>query len=230
MRILLMPILLTFPSLSDTYIHNSVITNSTIGSNIPIEQSSGILSTKSITPRGEFHKIDIRVPANVRVEQSSKRAIRLKMEKKFIDNVEFRVSNGTLTVTTIGSINSRSKIEIIIPMDSIDALRVSTTAKVILNRVSSNYFDLSAFGTSKVIFRSGDIGTLSLHSGGTSRVDLSRVHIKNAKIVSKGTSRTKIDVSDNLTVKLSGISKVRYSGNPQIRKSISGLGKLIKTR
>jgi hypothetical protein len=225
-----MPILLTFPALSDTYIHNSVITNSTIGSNIPIAQSSGILSTKSITPREEFNKIDIKIPANVRIKHSLRKAITLKMEKDFIDNVQFKVSNGTLKISTTGNINSRSKIEIVIATNSMDALRVSTTAKVIVDRVSSNYFDLLTFGTSKVTFHSGDIGTLSLQSGGTSRVNLSGVHIKNAKIVSKGTSRTKIDVSDNLTVKLSGISKVRYSGNPQIRKSISGLGKLIKIR
>ena len=229
MRILLIPLLLTFPALSDTYIHNSIITNSTIGSNIQ-GQSSGILSTKSITPKGTFTKINIKIPANVRVKQSSQGAVTLKMEKDFINNVQFKVSNGTLNISTTGSINTSSKIDIVINTKSIDALSVSTTAKVIVEGFDSNYFNLSAFGTSKVTFRSGDIETLSLQSGGTSRVDLSQIHIKNAKIVSKGTSRTKIDVSDSLTVQLSGISKVRYSGNPQINKSISGLGKLIKTR
>ena len=142
MRILLMPILLIFPALSDTYINNSVITNSTIGSNIPMVQGSGILSTKNITPRGKFDKIDIKIPANIKIEQSSQRAITLKMEKDFIDNVQFRVSNGLLSIGTVGSINSRSKIEIVISTESLESLSVSSTANVKVDGFSSNHFDL----------------------------------------------------------------------------------------
>ncbi len=230
MRILLIPILLTLHSLSDTYIHNSTITNSTIGSNISIKQGSGVLSTKHIVPRERFNKIDIEIPADVVIQQSLQKAITLKMEKDFIDNVSFKVSNHTLNITTKGNINSNSKIDITISTEQLNALVVSSTANVTVEGFDSKSFELSTSGTSKVTFLSGDIESLSLESRGTSRIDLEQIRVKRAKIVSGGTSQTKIDVSDNLTVRLSGISKVRYSGNPQVNQKLSGLGKLIKTR
>ena len=107
---------------------------------------------------------------------------------------------------------------------------VSATANVTVDGFSSKSFKLSTSGTSKVTFLSGDIENLSLESRGTSKINLEKIQVKKAKIVSKGTSQTKINVSDNLTVRLSGISKVRYSGNPKVNQSLSGLAKLIKTR
>ncbi|SFV63441.1 hypothetical protein MNB_SV-12-383 [hydrothermal vent metagenome] len=230
MRILFIPILLTLPSLSDTYIHNSIITNSTVGSNISMQQGSGILATKNVMLRGEFNKINIKIPADITIHQSSKKAITLKMEKDFIDNVLFEVNNSTLNIGTKGSINSRLKIEIVVSTASINALSVSSTADVTVDGFSVKSFELFSAGTSKVTFLSGDIGTLSLQSKGTSQINLEQIQVKRAKIVSQGTSRTNINVSDNLTVKLSGISKVEYSGNPKITQKLSGLGKLIKAK
>ena len=229
MRTLLIPLLLTFPALSDTYIHNSMITNSVIGSNIISHSNdTGLLLTKDIELQKNFNSIKINLPAKVEIRYAPKKSFMITMEKIFINNISIKTHNNRLEVKTIGSINSRFKINIIINTPSLEILDVSSTAEVLLNDFHIEDFKLFTSGTSKVTFVSGKIKNLFLNSKGTSKIYLEKIDIKNATIVSKGTSKTWIKVSNNLDVDLSNIAKVMYKGKPTIQKSLVGLGKLMK--
>jgi hypothetical protein len=243
MRTVLIPLLLTLPALSETYIHNSTISNSIIGSNISqsnnnriinnnVSQSnnSSLLSTKNIDLIHNFNSIKINLPAKVEIRYSSKKSIRINMEKRFIKNISTEVYNNRLEIGTQGSINTNFKINILINTPSLEVLDVSSTAEVVLNNFNIKNFKLLTSGTSKVTFLSGGIQNFSLNSKGTSKINLETIDIKNATIESTGTSKTKIKVEDTLSVKLSNISKVMYIGNPTIKKRLIGLGKLIKIK
>jgi len=239
MRTILIPLLLTFPALSDTYIHNSTISNSIIGSNISQSNhivgnnvyqtnNSSLLSTKNIDLNNNFNSIQINLPAKIEIRYSSKRSIRINMEKRFINNISTRIHNNRLKIDTQGSINTRFKINIVINTPSLEILDVKSTAEVVLNNFNISNFKLSTSGTSKVTFLSGRIQNFYLNSQGTSKINLEAIDIKNATIVSTGTSKTKIKVEETLNVNLSNIAKVMYLGNPTIKKRLIGLGKLIK--
>ena len=232
MRFLLIPILLTSSAFPDTYIKNSVIRNSIIGDNLShtqqTEQSSASSTTKHVIPHGKFSKIEIKFPAKLRIEQSSKPDIKLKMDKNFIDNILFKVYNDTLHIYTDSSINTRLQTEIVVHTQLLNMLTIGGTTYADIQGFNSTNFKLRASGTSKVTFSSGSITNLTLNSEGTSKINLEQIRVKYASIISKGTSKTTINVSEDLNVNLSGISKVRYFGNPKIQKRIKGLGKLIK--
>jgi len=231
MRTLLIPLLLTLPALSDTYIHNSTISNSIIGSNISnttSSRSSGTLSTKTVHLGKIFNSIAINLPANITIHHSPKQSMTITMEKKFLKNISTSINNNQLNIATIGSINTRSKINITINMPLLSGLDVRSTAKVTVNNFNINSFKLSTAGTSRVTFLSGRVQNFFLNSSGTSKISLEAIDVKNATIVSKGTSKTRIKVDHKLNVDLSNIAKVMYIGNPIINKKLTGLGKLIK--
>jgi len=230
MRLLLIPILLTSSAFSDTYIQNSTISNSIIGDNFSTttQQISTVSITKHIKLNKKFSRINIRFPVKVVVKQSSNSDVILKIDKKFIDNVSFKVYNDTLHVDTHGSINTNIATEIVIHTKLLDMLTVGGTTRASIEGFYSTNFNLRTSGTSRVTFLSGGIENFFLNSRGTSQISLENIETKNATIVSKGTSKTTINVSNNLNVKLRGISKVKYFGNPKIQKNIKNLGKLIK--
>ncbi len=229
MRLLLIPILLTSSILSDTYIKNSVISNSIIGDNFSsIDRSSSTFGSKHIRPRAKFSGIEIKFPAKLTVVKSSTPNIKLKMDKKFIDNILFKVYNDTLHIYTDSSINTNLKTEIIVQTESLNMLKVGGTTAVDIKGFTLQNFKLFVSGTAKVTFLSGSINHLFLQSEGTSRISLEKIYVKRARVVSKGTSKITINVNETLNVNLSGISKVKYFGNPTIQKRIKGLGKLIK--
>jgi hypothetical protein len=199
-----------------------------IGSNVSYSNNTGTLSTKNINLQKHFNAININLPAKVEIKYSSKRSISITMEKKFIDNISTSVSNNILEIHSINSIHSRFNINITINTPSLEMLEVRSTAKVVLNNFNLQNFKLSTAGTSNVTFLSGEIQNFFLNSEGTSKINLEAIDIKNATIVSRGISKTRIKVTNNLNVELSNIAKVMYYGNPTIKKSLIGLGKLIK--
>ena len=229
MRFLLIPILLTSSAFSDTYIQNSTISNSIIGDNFSTtQQRSSISTTKSIKLNKSFSKVNIGFSAKIIIKKSSKSDAILKIDKKFIDNISFKVYNDTLHIDTHGSIHTAIQTEIIIHSELLDMLTVGGTTRASIEGFHSANFNLRTSGTARVTFLSGGIENFFLNSRGTSQISLENINVQNATIVSKGTSKTTINVSNNLNVKLRGISKVKYFGNPKIQKNIKNLGKLIK--
>lgn len=229
MRLLLIPILLTSSALCDTYIKNSIISNSIIGDNLSSSyQTSGTSISKNIKLNAKFSKVEIKFPAKVTIKQSSKTDVTLKIDKNFMDSVSFKVYNDTLHIDTHGSINTNIQTEIVIHSELLNMLTIGGTTHLYAEGFNPTNFNLLTSGTAKVTFLSGSIENFFLESAGTSQINLEKIDIRNATIVSKGTSSTTINVSKNLNVKLHGISKVKYFGNPNIQKRIKNLGKLIK--
>ena len=230
MRILLIPIFIVSLLSSDTYIHNSVITNSMIGNNIYSGSEKSSLISKNIILKEKFTKIQVNFPIQLSVKKSYKNDVILKIDKNFKDNISFKVYNDTLHINALGSINTRLKTEVVINTVSLNELDLKSTVRANIKGFNSNRFKLFTSGTSRVNFSEGSIKNLFLDAKGTSKIYLEKIPIGNATITAKGTSKITINVSDYLNVTLSGVSKVKYLGNPKITKRLKSLGKLIKIK
>jgi hypothetical protein len=231
MKILLTSLLFTSLVLSDTYIKNSVITNSIIGGNFSSStgESSSLIS-KNIVLNKHFTKISINLAGNIRIEKSQKSQLKLTLDEKILDKLSFKVYDDTLYLDRIANINTRLPIDIVLYVNSFKELSVHSTARLNIRGFDLSSLSLFTFGTSKVTFISGSIRDLFLDSRGTSKINLKDIYVKNVVIKAKGTSKIEINLDGSLNVDLSGISKVKYRGNPKIKKSIRNLAKLIKIR
>ena len=231
MKILVIPLLLTSFATADTYIQNSIITNSIIGNNISSgsnKHSSFI--NKQIILEESFTKIHVNFPLELSIQKTSKNNIKLKIDKNFKDDILFKVYNDTLHINLIGNINSRLRTKVTIGTPSLNELKLGNTTHANVKGFNSNNLKLLISGTAKVNFSSGSIENLFLEAEGTSKIHLEKIFISNATIIAKGTSKIMVNVNNNLNVTLSGVSKVRYLGNPSIKKTLNNLGKLIKIK
>ena len=231
MKILVIPLLLTSIISSDTYIHNSIITNSVIGSNISSssEKHSSFID-KQIILKENFTKIHVNFPLKLNIYKTLKNDIKLRIDKNFKDNISFKVYNDTLHINLIANINTRLRTQVTIGTRSFNELTLGSATHANIKGFNNKNLKLSVSGTAKVNFSSGSIENLFLEAKGTSKIHLEKISVSNATIIAKGTSKTVINVNDNLNVTLSGVSKVKYLGNPSIKKTINNLGKLIKIK
>ena len=231
MKILLIPLVLTSFALSDTYIHNSVITNSMIGNNISssLAKHSSLIN-KHIILEKSFSKIHVNFPLELTIQKNFKNDIKVEIDKNFKDNISFKVYNDTLHINLIGNINTRLRTKVTIGTRSFNELTLGHTTHANIKGFSLKNLKLSVSGTAKVNFSSGSIENLFLEAKGTSKIHLEKISISNATIIAKGTSKIAINVNDSLNVNLSGVSKVKYWGNPLIKKTLNNLGKLIKMK
>jgi len=231
MKILLIPLFFSSFALSDTYIKNSVITNSIIGNNfVSSEKEAFSLASKNITLNKSFTKLSINLAGNIRIEKSNSPHIKLTSDKKILDKFSFKVLDDTLYLDTTASINTKAPINIVVYTSSFKELSVQGTARLDITGFDLHRLNILSSGTSRVTFVSGSIENFSLNSRGTSKVNLKDIYVKNAVITAKGTSKTEININGNLSVDLSGISKVKYWGNPNIQKRTKNLAKLIKMK
>ena len=229
MKILLIPLILTSFSSSDTYIKNSVITNSMIGSNISYGSAKhSSLIKKQIILKENFSKIHVNFPIELNIQKRFKNDIKLEIDRKFKKNISFKVYNDTLYINLVGNINTRLRTKVTIGTGSLNELTLGNTTHANIKGFHSKNLKLFVSGTAKVNFSSGSIENLFLESKGTSKIHLEKISVRNATIIAKGTSQTVINVKNNLNVTLSGVSKVKYFGNPSIKKTLNNLGKLIK--
>ena len=231
MKILVIPLILTSFSSSDTYIQNSIITNSVIGNNISSssEKHSSLIN-KHIILEENFTKIHVNFPLELSIQKTFKNDIKLEIDKNFKNNISFKVYNDTLHINLIGNINTRLRTKVTIGTPSFNELTLGNTTHANIKGFNSKNLKLFISGTAKVNFSSGSIENLFLEAKGTSKIHLEKISISNATIIAKGTSKTVIHVNDNLNVTLSGVSKVKYLGNPSIKKTLNNLGKLIKIK
>jgi len=231
MKFLVIPLLLTSILSADTYIHNSTITNSMIGSNIfSSSEKHSSLITKQIILEENFTKIHVNFPLELNIHKTLKNDIKFKIDKNFKNNISFKVYNDTLHINLIGNIHTRLRTKVTIGIPSLNELKLGNTTHANVKGFNSNNLKLLISGTAKVNFSSGSIENLFLEAQGTSKIHLEKIFIRNATITAKGTSKTVINVNNNLNVTLSGVSKVKYLGNPSIKKTINNLGKLIKIK
>jgi hypothetical protein len=105
-------------------------------------------------------------------------------------------------------------------MSGAGRMRLGLTAKKICVR-------LTGVG---VVELSGSADELDIILSGAGRINALDLFAQKCAVQSSGAGVCSLYAVSELAVKLSGIGKVRYGGNPTVKSEISGLGKLVSIK
>ncbi len=207
MRGLFLMLIYSVSMFAETYISDSVITNSTISGNNMIKKGSGILIDKRVNPQKSFNKISLDTVGNVTINYSSKNSVSIRTDDNLINNILVYVKNRTLFIEIKGSVNPTKGIEISINSRLLDKLIVK--------------------GTSDIVIKDYQLDNFLCQIDGVSNVNMLDSTIKNADIRVDGTGTIKVNATQKLKISIDGTAEVRYRGNPKIEKDIDGVADLI---
>lgn len=199
----------------------------------------------------DFSKIDFGVPADMVFIKSNETEIEIEAQQNILDVIETYVSGDELNIKVRDgrNIHSHEQIRITVKAPSVNGfavsgsgalqiigeidsdnakLRVSGSGKILADKINAGSLEGRISGSGSIDVLDGAAGHLDLSISGSGNIQLLPVLSKTATTQTSGSGNMRVNVSDDLDVHISGSGDVFYQGNPKVKVSISGSGRLVK--
>ena len=199
----------------------------------------------------EFSEIDFGVPGEMVYLEAEETEIEIEAQRNIINAIETYVSGDELFIRVRDNTNIRSSENIkiivrgpnvhslslsgsgnlLVPGDFSPAdaqLRVSGSGNMMIESVNTGTLEARVSGSGSIKVSDGSATQEIISLSGSGEVDVLAIEGKMASTQTSGSGNIRVNVSDELDVKISGSGDVFYKGDPETNVSVSGSGKLIK--
>ena len=149
-------------------------------------------------------------------------SVQVEADDNLLPLIETYVKGDTLRIRNKKRISTRNPIKIKVSAPNIESIRNSGVAKVTVTDINNESFQIRSSGASKIKV-TGKTGELQMKLSGACKVDATELVSSDVKVRGSGASYAKVNVDGDLAARLSGASRVVYSGSPKnINKRTSG--------
>jgi len=139
--------------------------------------------------------------------------------------VTAEVSNNVLRLRTTQDYSTSEPVKFRISVPKLEGLSVSGAGHIDIKGLNSDKFEINSSGAPSINV-AGTSKTINIDSSGAGSIDMHNLHASRAVVDSKGVAQIDLDVADQLDVTISGPSSVYYKGDPVVKKTINGPGKV----
>ena len=194
-----------------------------------------------------FTELRLALDADVYLLQGDEHRIQIEAQPNIIDEIDFRIRNGVLTIGRDRCIRDHKKIEIYLTLIKLESLSNSGSGDIYSDsNLDVGYIDLNISGSGNVelnvegtqinshLSGSGDLrlwGSVDriYHSvSGSGDLNAFGLDVNEAHLNVSGSGDSEVNVYEYLDVNISGSGNVYFIGNPEIHSRISGSGQLIE--
>lgn len=200
-----------------------------------------------------FSKIALRIGALVHVEIGEKQSIEIVAKPSTLEDIITEVKNRTLHIKFPNNYAIKridpGKIEIFITVPEIDALTVSGSGDILVEKLKTRILDLTVSGSgdinidklsvervSTAISGSGGINIdsggvadeFSASISGSGNVKAGGFEAKDVTVKISGSGNCSVTSNGSVKARIAGSGNVYYGGNPSIDSSVAGSGKVRK--
>ena len=176
---------------------------------------------------GDFKAISTEGAYDLRIVCQKNASLELEGDDNILPVITAEVSNGTLRLKSLRNYSTSEPIMVRISVPNLEGLSVSGAGKVDVDGMNNERFEIDANGA-PTIRVAGTTKVLDISANGASKIDTHKLSSARAVVESNGVSKTDVDVKDQLDVTIAGPSTVTYEGDPVVKKTIHGPGKLEK--
>lgn len=194
-----------------------------------------------------FDKLSMGNAFQINVKQGPDFKMKVNGDSRDIDDLNVKVTNGELKVYYSKWRIRRYRMEIDIEMptvkevdfsgastsyiqgfDNLDELEIdlSGSSKATLS-ANARFYEIDLSGAS-VLDLKGNGNEMEADLAGASKLNAFDALVEKATLDVSGASTGRVNVSEQLYIKASGASKVRYRGNPRVSSNLSGSSKVDK--
>jgi len=183
----------------------------------------GRMETHTIQVEG-FTGLNISGGYEITFRQSPNYSVTLEIQGNLFEHVEANVRGGVLHIGSSRGFNTgvRNTPRLYVYAPSLESLTVAgaVSGDIDVNTESLN-IDVSG-AANLTLYGSADM--LNISASGAANVNGFEMTATNAVINVAGAGNIDVYASNTLNVTLSGVGRVRYDGNPQVTRNVSGLG------
>lgn len=207
-----------------------------------------ITETRSVS---NFSEIEFEVPGDIIFIDAPEREVTISAQRNIINVIETYVSGNELKVkvrdnTNIGSskgititvkgpnvrslkLSGSGNLSVPGTFAADDArLRIAGSGTMMVSRVEALKLEVTISGSGNIDVLEGSANDVDLNISGSGNLDLVGLAAKKASTQTSGSGTMKVNVTDELEVRISGSGDVYYLGSPTMDVDISGSGKIRK--
>ncbi len=210
----------------------------------PASHTLKLLEDRTFDVRN-FDRLDLGSAFTINVRQASGFSVRLSGRAEDINDLEARVSGGTLKIESKNRNwwKNRQRVQVDITMPALRGAHFGGASSVNISGFrNQGKLDLDVSGASTVTMAidadelnvevsgastaklAGRADRIQCDVSGASSLRASDLVSKTTKVDASGASNASLYVTTNLTAEASGASSVRYKGNANLVKNTSGAG------
>jgi len=199
----------------------------------------------------EYSEIEFDVPGDLVFVESDHYEISIEAQRNIINVIDTYVSGDELKVKVRNNTIIRSSEDILITIKAPSVsslvvsgsgtlnvlnlftplhakLRVSGSGRIVINKVITDALDATISGSGSIEVLDGEATKEDISISGSGNVNLLPVMAKKATTHTSGSGNIKVQVQNELNVRISGSGDVFYKGNPEMDVNISGSGRIIR--
>lgn len=153
-------------------------------------------------------------------------SVEIETDENLLSLVELDVKDGILHVGMKQSYNSSHLIKLRIAVQDLNNVTVSGAGNVNVRGIKNDKFELTASGAAKMQI-AGETKMVQINNSGAGLIDARELRAARAEVGLSGAGQVHVFASDQLDVTISGVGRVKYSGQPKtVNKNISGIGSI----
>ena len=197
-----------------------------------------------------FHAVKSDVVANIEYTQSDIVSIRVKGDKKLVENVVVSETDGVLNLSSIKTLNTkgRRRMTVYISSPTLEKIDVDGVGNFTLNgfmeaeTLTINYRGVGNFegmdlkcGAIKASYRgvgnmmlAGTTDLFEVNSAGVGNVEAKELKAKDVIVKANGVGKVECYASENIDLSNTGVGSITYYGKPVVDNlTNSGVGKIV---
>lgn len=196
-----------------------------------------------------FSRISMSIVGQAYVTQDDAFSLRIEAPQRILDEIEARVSGGTLNIRYRDDDWSKDydddEVNVYVSLPRAEGLSISGAATMRSeNRLESESLDLAISGAGQMMLDvavgelktsmsgagdatlegSADSHRISVSGAGSVNAEDLRTATVNVSV--SGTASCRVHATDALDVKVSGMGSIRYKGDPKVTQNVSGMASI----
>jgi hypothetical protein len=202
--------------------------------------------TSRSVPVAGITGVDVRIGADLTITQGDQESLVLSSDAS-LDDINAFVANGSLIIERSSKSSSffsrTSKVNVKLTVKTLEKLIIEGGGDVKVGPLKTPRMELSISGSANVrledlrsealeilVSGRGDVTVSGATTGvvvrisGSGNAHLAHLESSAAKVVISGKGDVDLAVKDRLDAHINGMGNVHYAGNPQVTRTISGLG------
>jgi Putative auto-transporter adhesin, head GIN domain len=208
----------------------------------PVTVGSGRVVTET-RPLGDVRTVNLSGTGDLTIQLGAENTIEIETDDNIVPLVETKESGDELTIRVKGNVSPSNGLNYRVTVRSLDAVSVSGSGTVTVNRWSGSAGKVAISGSGDVLVAestlesltlklsgsgtltaAGRADTLDLHLSGSGTCHADELRANDVKIAISGSGSVAVWAEKELSAKLSGSGSVTYLGNPSVHSKVSGSG------
>ena len=209
---------------------------------------------EEIRQLSEFTDIVLHDWGKLVLKQGDTRSLIIEADEEFLEHITSTIENGVLELRvhrkwfdmlkdTFQTSLQRQKVTYRLTAPDLRVLSVAGAAIVVVERFECSDLDIQFSGAGEITFEdlladsldvvmpgagrlklSGRVGRQNVHLSGAGSYSAAGLESESAKVVLQGVGAAHVHVTGSLDAVLNGVGSIEYFGDPEITKSVKGLG------